>query len=118
MALSLADKQKVFSTLVARLILHTVGTAGVSVTLGEAWRTKEQAELYAKEGNGIVNSLHCLRLAIDLNLFRDGKLLVTTDDYRSMGEFWESLSTADYSCSWGGRFGDADHFAIAHQGVR
>jgi hypothetical protein len=33
-----------------------------------------------------------------------------TDDYKELGEYWESL---DQDCKWGGRWGDGNHFSYA-----
>jgi hypothetical protein len=64
---------------------------------------------------GIVKSLHRLKLAIDLVLFRKGKPCWDSEDYRELGEYWESLHPL---CRWGGRFRNPDggHFSLAHQG--
>lgn len=59
------------------------------------------------------NSLHYEGLAKDLLLFRNGKYLVDTDDYRIPGEFWEYIGG-----TWGGRFGDGNHFSLAHGGMK
>jgi hypothetical protein len=114
---TLREKQIRFSQLVARLILRA-DELGFGVTLGEASRSPEEARRNAQQGDGISNSLHCIRLAIDLNLFRDGKFLVHTNDYLPLGEWWEAQGTDDFPTAWGGRFGDADHFSMGHQGVR
>ena len=115
MALSLRAKQSIFARLVARL-LDQATLRGYDVTLGEAWRSKEEAARLAAAGKGIKNSLHCLRLAIDLNLFKEGKYLTTPAEYRALGVWWEGQSTVDVVCAWGGRFGDANHFSVAHGG--
>lgn len=79
---------------------------GYAFTLGEAYRTAEQAELYAKTGKGIKNSLHCKRLAIDINLFNDkNEFLSETKDHEVFGKYWESLNPAN---RWGGNFKRAD----------
>lgn len=91
---------------------------GYEVTLGEAWRPDETARIYAERGIGIDNSLHRLRLAKDLNLFKGGKFLTLTEEYREIGELWEAMSTDEYQCVWGGRFGDGNHFSISHQGIK
>lgn len=115
--MNLAQKQRAFPHLLARLFARAA-ELGYEITLGEAWRAPETAAQYAKEGRGISNSLHTQRLAIDLNLFRGGKFLTRTDDYRELGEFWESLSTPELECCWGGRFNDGNHFSVGHAGVR
>ena len=85
------EKQFVFSRLVADLIVYAY-QAGFTVTLGEAWRSPETCELYAKEGKGISNSLHRRRLAIDLNLFKDTNLLRDSKSYKILGDYWKSMS--------------------------
>lgn len=115
--MNLIQKQKAFPILLCRLIEHA-SKEGYEVTLGEAWRPPEMARIYAEKGKGIPNSLHAIRLAIDINLFRDGDFLTRTDDYGLVGEFWESLSSPDCRCIWGGRFQDGNHFSIEHNGVR
>lgn len=96
----------------AKLILKA-GEMGYEVTLGEAWRTPEQARLNAKKGTGIEGSLHVLRLALDLNLFRGGVYLPWSKDHQPLGEWWESEGG-----SWGGRFGDGNHYSLEHNGRR
>lgn len=83
---------------------------GYSFTYGEAMRSPEQAEIYAKQGKGIVDSLHCQRIAIDINIFdKNGSYLDKTDDYKKFGDYWESLSPVN---RWGGVFkrADGNHF--------
>lgn len=88
---------------------------GYQLTLGEAYRTAEQAALNASKGSGISNSLHTIRLAIDLNLFKQGVYQTDSAAYEPLGVFWESLGG-----SWGGRFRkpDGNHFSLEHEGVR
>ena len=106
--MSLSGRQAQFADMAADLIQEAV-RLGFNVTLGEAYRTPEQAALYAQQGKGIVNSLHCKRLAIDLCLFRDGQYLTQTEDYRDLGEWWEAQGGR-----WGGRFTrpDGNHFEL------
>lgn len=102
--------QFTFSGMVPRLI-DKAHSLGFEVSLGEAWRTPEQAALYAKKGKGISNSLHTDKLAIDINLFKDGKYLSSTEDHRTLGEWWEEVGG-----TWGGRFGDGNHYSLAFGG--
>jgi hypothetical protein len=115
--MTLREKQSLFVRLFAELI-ERIYQAGYELTLGEAFRTPEQAALDAAKGTGIVHSLHTQRLAIDLNLFKDGVWLETSDAHRPFGEWWEAQSTPDYQCKWGGRFPkpDGNHYSIAHDG--
>ena len=91
---------------------------GYELTWSETYRTPEQAMINAANGSGIVHSLHLIRLAVDLNLFKDGTLLSSVEDYRPLGGFWKSL---DPLCCWGGDFTtrpDADHFSLTFQGIK
>jgi hypothetical protein len=108
--LSLLDRQKIFAQNVAKLLFEIVAKSE-SVTLGEAYRTKEQAELYAKEGKGIIDSQHCKRLAIDIDLFQGETYLTDEKSYEPFGIYWESLHPDNV---WGGRFkrGDGNHYEM------
>jgi len=110
-------KQNAFSGLVAKLILKAQ-EMGYLVSLGEAWRPNETALMYQRQGKGIAKSNHCIRLAIDLNLFKNNALLTSADQYEPLGTWWESQSTPEYTCRWGGRFHDAYHFSFEHEGVK
>ena len=104
--MSLSNNQKLFARDIAKLILYVIDQ-GYTCTLGEAYRTPEQAAIYAQEGKGIKDSLHCKRLAIDINLFKGDDYLTASKDYAFLGEYWESL---DPQNRWGGRFKDGNHF--------
>ncbi|EKY5008465.1 M15 family metallopeptidase [Escherichia coli] len=112
--MNLSEKQQLFTVMIADLI-HWAQEHGYRLTFGEAYRTPEQAALNAKTGKGIRNSLHTLRLAVDFNLFINGKYQADTDAYRPLGEYWESIGG-----TWGGRFSRADgnHFSLEHNGVK
>jgi hypothetical protein len=79
---------------------------GYEVTLGDAYR---DPRLFGQPGEfkgyGTKSSKHKLRLAIDLNLFKDGKYLQETTDHKVLGEWWESQGGI-----WGGRFKDGNHY--------
>lgn len=108
--------QEEFAQQVANLI-KKAGELGYGVTFGEAWRTPEQAALNAKSGAGISNSLHMDRLAIDLNLFKDGVYITDDRGHRELGTWWKSLSVGH---RWGGDFKkrDFNHYSISPDGVR
>ena len=109
---TLREKQSRFAELAALLILQAI-KMGYAVTLGDAFRSPEEARRLWIAGKGSDKSLHCERLAIDLNLFKDGEYLTKTEDYAPLGEWWESIGGA-----WGGRIrrGDGNHFSLAHGG--
>jgi len=106
------EKQELFAGNVARLIAF-IFAQGYTCTLSEAYRTKEQAEWNAQKGIGSANSLHCKRLAIDLNIFKDGVYLTKSDDYEFAGEYWYSIHEDN---RWGGAGGDGNHFSMTDTG--
>lgn len=108
--MTLSQKQQHFTRMVGQLIDFAT-RSGYALTFGEAYRTPEQAVLNAKKGTGIARSLHCDRLAIDLNAFHLGNYLTKTEDYKPLGAFWESIGG-----TWGGRFNDGNHFSLEHEG--
>lgn len=110
--MTLREKQSLFAMLVARLIQYATA-CGYAVTFGEAYRSPEEAARLAKLGKGIKNSLHTTRLAVDLNLFKDGVYLSSTESHRPLGEWWEQQHEL---CRWGGRFGDGNHYSMTHGG--
>ena len=101
--MTLGQKQRKFTRLVAMLIEYAY-FKGYELSFGDAW---------AKSGHK-VGSLHYSRLAIDLNLFLDGKYLRSTEAHLFLGEFWESL---DDQCTWGGRFRnkDGNHYSLGER---
>ena len=103
----LVKSQQKFARMVGQL-LGFIYEHGWAVSFGECWRTPEQAELNAKKGIGIKNSLHCDRLAVDLNFWKDGALIPTPLE---VVEFWEGIGG-----SAGYRFGDPPHFSLAYGG--
>lgn len=106
----LVQQQAEFALNVSKLITY-IYSQDYKCTFGEAWRSPEQAALYAQEGKGIVNSLHCSRMAIDLNLFNSSyQYRGNFKDYEKFGVYWESLHPLN---RWGGRFHplvDCGHF--------
>lgn len=110
--MTLRDQQSLFVKLLPRLIDYAY-EQGYEMTLGEAWRTPEQAKINAESGKGISNSLHIDRLAIDINLFVAGAYVAGSAAHKPLGEFWEKLHPL---CRWGGRFNDGNHYSLEWQG--
>jgi len=98
--LSLRKKQSDFVHMVSLLIAYAYQN-GYELTFGDAW---------AQSGHKN-NSLHYDRLAIDLNLFKNGKYMLSTEDHRQLGEFWELIGG-----SWGGHYDDGNHYSLEHEG--
>jgi hypothetical protein len=98
--MGLRKKQSRFVLMVAQLIIFADAN-GYELTFGDAYATDGHMDM----------SLHYERLAIDLNLFRDGAYLTRTEDHKPLGEFWEFIGG-----TWGGRFGDGNHYSLEHGG--
>jgi len=142
--MTLGEKQRKFFYLFGKLI-EWLYANGYEATFGEAYRSDEQAEINAlgnfrrqelcaylraknefeqlafcignNTGSGIRITLHGRRLAVDINLFKDGVYLTDSASYAEAGAFWKTL---DPSCCWGGDFPkpDAYHFSFTHEGIR
>lgn len=87
---------------------------GYDITLGDGFRDPRVfGDIGVKIGYGHAKSCHKLRLAIDLNLFKDGKFLEGTEAHKPLGEYWESQGG-----TWGGRFQDGNHYSLEHEGMK
>jgi hypothetical protein len=82
---------------------------GYEMSLGRGRVSVEENE----RQRGHKGSLHMKGLAQDLNLFKDGKYLTKTQDHQELGEFWESIGG-----TWGGRWGDGNHYSFEFQGMK
>jgi len=138
----LLDKQFLFTESLAKLIEHA-GLLGYKIKLGEVLRSDEQAEINAmgfdgreilckiiehafpmlarkirnNRGNGIRNSVHCMALAVDVQLFDSAgtKWLQEKYPYELLADFWESLGSEHRA---GVRWGDTPHYSIQLGGAK
>lgn len=101
--MTLGEKQEKFSLMLSELIQYAY-SQGYKIRLGHVMRCAD-----CRTGSEV--SLHKLKLAADLNLFKDGKFLSTTEDHLFLGEKWEAMGG-----SWGGRFRDGNHYSLEHEG--
>lgn len=102
--MKLSKKQNLFATLVARLII-TAQYRGYTVSFGDAYRDKRCPY-------GSKHSLHKKRLAIDLNLFKDGVYLKDGSGHEELHDMWDQ---------WGGAKrieNDLNHYSLEHEGYR
>lgn len=91
-------------------LLAKLDELGLEVTLGDVFRSPEECSRLGHEA-----SCHGIRLAIDLNLFKDGKYLTQTSDHEPLGRWWGERHDA---ASWGGLFGDGNHYSFEYKGRR
>lgn len=111
--MTLGEKQRKFVRMIADLIVWAYDH-GYELTFGDAYRDPRlHGQLGQKLGYGHQNSCHKIRLAVDLNLFKDGQFLQSTEDHQPLGEQWEKMGG-----TWGGRFNDGNHYSLEHNGVK
>lgn len=111
--MTLREQQSKFAKMLPRL-LDKAHELGFEVTIGDAYRDPRlHGAVGVKMGYGHSKSAHKQRLAIDLNLFKDGKFLSGTEDHKPLGEWWESQGGA-----WGGRFNDGNHYSLERNGIK
>jgi len=108
--MSLSQEQAAFLLDACKLIQHAT-EQGFMITGGELSRTPEQQAIYFKTGRSkTMNSIHLKRCAIDLNFFKDGKIIWDKGIIAPLGAYWESLHPKN---RWGGSFKslvDCPHF--------
>lgn len=111
--MSLGVEQRRFTFMVGLLIKWAYEN-GYELTFGDAYRDPRVfGRTGDKKGYGRSKSNHKLRLAVDFNLFIDGKFQTTTEAHEPLGIYWESLGG-----SWGGRFNDGNHYSLENNGRR
>lgn len=94
---------------VAKLIIY-IETKGLCATGGELYRTQFQQDEYVRKNKSKTqNSQHLKRLAIDLHIFKDGKLITDVEEVREIGEYWMKLNPKNKAgMFW--KFYDMSHF--------
>lgn len=108
----LSELQQKFVRMVVQDLIPMAWLLGYEVTFGDAYRDpRVHGAVGEKRGYSSANSLHKSRLAIDLNLFANGKYLSSTSDHKRLGEYWESIGG-----TWGGRWNDGNHYSLEYQG--
>lgn len=111
MSETLGSKQRRFTKMIAQLINFAYDN-GYELTFGDAYRDPRlHGQLGVRGGYGSASSNHKIRLAVDFNLFKEGKYLAGTEDHKILGLYWESIGG-----SWGGRFNDGNHYSLEHEG--
>lgn len=113
--MTLGQMQRHFALEIAYLYLY-IYSQGYEATKGDAFRDpKLHGEMGVKKGYGHPKSNHKIRLAEDINLFKDGKWLQNTADHAIFGEWWKARSPHHV---WGGDFNDGNHYSFAWQGTK
>lgn len=113
--MSLRAKQSRFARLVPRLI-DKAFELGYEVTLGDAYRDSRVHGIFGqRKSYSRARSVHKLRLAIDLNLFKNDQYIIDSTGHRELGEWWVKQ---DPDARWGGEFGDYNHYSFEFEGAQ
>ena len=113
--MTLGEKQRVFTLLIAKLVAFAY-SEGFELTFGDAYRDpRVHGAVGVKKTYSSANSVHKDRLAVDFNLFKNGKFLTSSEDHKALGTYWKTLHE---DCRWGGDFSkpDGNHYSMAWQG--
>lgn len=110
----LGEKQQLFMRLLPRLI-DKAHDLGFEVRGGDLFRDPRCFGKFGeKKSYSASNSCHKLKIAIDLNLFKNGEYKIRTMDHEELGMWWEKQHEL---CRWGGRWNDANHYSLFHNGA-
>lgn len=99
--LTLRQKQSVFVLMIADLIQFAY-QKGYELTFGDA---------FAKTGHRPYSN-HYIRLAVDLNIFKDGEYLTDGTGHDELHYYWDKLGGARRIES------DLNHYSVEHEGHR
>lgn len=109
------EAQRLFMRLLPRLIDY-IHEQGYECTGGDLFRDPRVfGEVGERLGYGHPKSVHKLKMAIDINLFKDGAYLSKTEDHEPIGTWWEKQHEL---CRWGGRFEDGNHYSLEWGGIK
>lgn len=122
--MTIRQKQSLFTKLIGEFLVWVHSHPGWETTFGEGFvyatrtvETNTSERVIAKDKIHMTNSLHYMGLAMDINLFVDGKWITDGGHpvWTQVGTKWESMNP---DCRWGGRFGsvDSNHFSLEHGG--
>lgn len=139
--MSLQQMRVLFTHLVAQLLLY-MDSQGFSPALNECGRSDEQSVINSLgedgrakvaallehdypalalaitnngKANGILFSLHRDKLAVDIDLYKNGAYLPDDASHEQFGDWWEKQNPL---ARWGGRFGDGNHYSLEYGGRR
>ena len=115
-AMTLVEAQREFALDVSYLIQY-IFKSGYTCTFGDAYRSPKAFGGQGEKGPyGENRSSHKQRLAVDLNLFKDGKYLMNTEDHKPIGKHWKTLHPDN---RWGGDFSnpDGNHYSKRYGGI-
>lgn len=107
--MSIRKMQAKFSLMLARLIIYAY-SLGFEISMGEGTITVEncpncsrKVSLHKKKSN------HYIKLAQDIDLFKNGVYLTSTASHKKLGHYWQDMGGA-----WGGMYQDGNHYSLQY----
>jgi len=109
--MTLRQAQAKFSWKLAWLIIWAYCN-GYEITLAESYESPDEVN-----PEHLRSGQHPKRLAADLNLFKNGAYLNTSEHHFPLGLYWKSLSEPGIKCRWGGDFSkpDGNHYELIQE---
>ena len=105
--MSLGQKQRKFALMLAQLICYAY-SLGYELSFGRGSVSKAANEA----DGGHKRSLHLLRLAQDLNLFKDASFLTDGAEHSVLHDYWDMLGGAKRIAK------DMNHYSLEHDGMK
>lgn len=105
--MSLRKKQSRFALNIAMLILEAE-KRGFEMTFGDAFRDPRATFPYSHP-----KSCHNSRLAVDLNLFKDGEYISGSEGHKELHDWWVEYCGGSNMID-----NDPNHYSFEHEGVR
>ena len=103
MKLTQFNARLIFSQLLCQLV-RQIEQNGYQVSVGEVLRMNAQQVFNVKNGlSKTMDSYHLKGLAVDLNIFKNGKVITLDSDFKLVAQYWESLHVncrAGYYWGW------------------
>lgn len=97
--MSLSGRQQMFTEHIAMLINYA-SSNGYGLTFGDAYRDPRVFGKFGEtkpESYAAINSVHKVRLAVDFNVFKNGKYLTGEESKNAhsfLHDYWDSLGGA------------------------
>ncbi len=120
--MTLSEHQQEFALHIGYLLQH-IDAAGYACTFGDAYRSPRAFGGMGEKGPyGRYTSAHKQRLAVDLNLFKNGRWITERGPFEQFGAYWKAMHILN---RWGGDFDfdgdgigdDANHFSRWYGGI-
>lgn len=108
----LLNSQQIFAKNFS-LLLKCIYELGYEVTIGEVHRTTYQQKEYIRTGKSkTMNSNHLKKLAADIFIFKNDKLISDKNELYAIGKYWESLHVNNRYGGFFRNFVDTPHFEM------